>query len=866
MLIAIGLAMAAISASAQQVSIPSGGVKFKPSHPKYSTALSQVLSHHRGMTPMDKLVNSGFGAFQAKRHYMMTFDERLQVYVWLHDWEPASLQALRDAGLDWKVDDPDQRVIQAVVPVSLMGTIANMDFVRAITLPNYTYFNVGQRTTSGDLTLRTEETRTNYTLSGAGVKVGVLSDGFGSGVAMYEFPNNVFESCTAEITVETIYGTFKFPDPNTCDLPPVIAPPFEADEPALDDCVSLLFTVDDKPTTVTDTTIGNISGSFGKVRYRSFIDNELIEEDIRAVTGNIFKPGSEEFQPYLITVGAEGTALMEIIHDIAPDAQLFFANFNTTLEFLQAKKWLVGQGVDIICDDIGVFGEGPLDGTSPNSMLNANITRMGIDYVTAVGNFQQFHIRSRYTENPFNPIGVHNFRLPATAAQQGDTSFDMIMPRGEFYIITLVWQNQFDNPIDDLDIFLLDSRRLDIAQPLAFSVDSQGPAALGLNAPVENIFFNHTIGPTEISLVITRKEQQPVNRPGPVFDVFFWYGFQNVVFREPQYMTPYGAITNNNDAAGDVISVGAINGIAAQNNEFVLEPFSSFGETWDNRKKPELCAVDGVNVRTAGFSPFFGTSAAAPHVAGGLALLKEFYPGITPAQGRSYMMAFAKDLFPGQAFPEYNILDATGPDAISGAGLMDMVNVADFVAGLNASNFAPISRLYTFDTDAEGWVTQSLVDFGFNAPVFGSGSGALTMEGGGTLSYGSWISPKIDFPGTPLRAANGTALLGGAVYLMRANISSTAGSDAFPSFRLRLSNFRNESVAERVFNSPDGNSIAPGIGRDYFVYFVPDSVGLLDGLFAAVDLLNFNNFDDVSSTLSINEVEIIEVQANIPEP
>ncbi|HJN92395.1 MAG TPA: S8 family serine peptidase, partial [Dehalococcoidia bacterium] len=57
-----------------------------------------------------------------------------------------------------------------------------------------------------------------------------------------------------------------------------------------------------------------------------------------------------------------------------------------------------------------------------------------------------------------------------------------------------------------------------------------------------------------------------------------------------------------------------------------LEAFSSQGPTIDGRTKPEIAAPDAVMVAVATAnpvaSPFFGTSAAAPHVAGGAALLK----------------------------------------------------------------------------------------------------------------------------------------------------------------------------------------------------------------------------------------------------
>src|SRR5262249_17219612 len=48
-----------------------------------------------------------------------------------------------------------------------------------------------------------------------------------------------------------------------------------------------------------------------------------------------------------------------------------------------------------------------------------------------------------------------------------------------------------------------------------------------------------------------------------------------------------------------------------------LEFFSSVGPTIDGRQKPDIAAIDGVSITGAGRfeNPFFGTSAAAPHVA-----------------------------------------------------------------------------------------------------------------------------------------------------------------------------------------------------------------------------------------------------------
>src|SRR5262245_66191234 len=80
-----------------------------------------------------------------------------------------------------------------------------------------------------------------------------------------------------------------------------------------------------------------------------------------------------------------------------------------------------------------------------------------------------------------------------------------------------------------------------------------------------------------------------------------------------------------------------------------VERFSSQGPVRlafppETRAKPDLAGFDGVNTSVPGFAPFFGTSAAAPHVAAIAALLLERNPFITPATIRSVLNATAVDL------------------------------------------------------------------------------------------------------------------------------------------------------------------------------------------------------------------------------
>src|SRR5262249_5185216 len=49
--------------------------------------------------------------------------------------------------------------------------------------------------------------------------------------------------------------------------------------------------------------------------------------------------------------GDEGTALLEIVHDIAPGAKLLFSGPSTSLDMVDAVQCLVDAGADVIVDD-----------------------------------------------------------------------------------------------------------------------------------------------------------------------------------------------------------------------------------------------------------------------------------------------------------------------------------------------------------------------------------------------------------------------------------------------------------------------------------------------------------------------------------
>ena len=58
-----------------------------------------------------------------------------------------------------------------------------------------------------------------------------------------------------------------------------------------------------------------------------------------------------------------GTEVAQIVHDMAPEAELYLVNFGDELDLDAAVKWLIAQGVHVINHSVGWSNAGPGDGT-----------------------------------------------------------------------------------------------------------------------------------------------------------------------------------------------------------------------------------------------------------------------------------------------------------------------------------------------------------------------------------------------------------------------------------------------------------------------------------------------------------------------
>ena len=123
------------------------------------------------------------------------------------------------------------------------------------------------------------------------------------------------------------------------------------------------------------------------------------------------------------------------------------------------------------------------------------------------------------------------------------------------------------------------------------------------------------------------------------------------------------------DAPLKCFSVGAVNGA---DPDLAAALFSSRGPVTCNSGiiKPELMAP-GVNIRSCkaggGYQLLTGTSMAAPHVAGAVALLRQANPDATPDEIKQALIQSAYDL--GEA----------GPDFVTGYGLLNIAGALDLL-------------------------------------------------------------------------------------------------------------------------------------------------------------------------------------------
>src|SRR6267378_2029254 len=276
----------------------------------------------------------------------VTNNGEVQVYIEVNAVDPQSLDELRSYGVTVQIigrPNPDKAkgevltavpTVQALLPITMIDQVASLPFVRYIRLPDYGVKSAGSVDSQGDGILKANLVRQQFGLDGTGVRVGVISDGIGGIFAT---------GCTS------CGATSATPSPITSgDLP-------------------------------------NATGTRNSSGVLTSVSGGVIAQSFPSSSPNLEPPATDTASG----LGAEGTAMLEIVHDLAPGAQLYFANpaDRTSLSFQQAVNFLA-VNTDVVVDDLS-FHSPPFDGTSAVSTNTSTALNTGSNpirgYFTAVG-------------------------------------------------------------------------------------------------------------------------------------------------------------------------------------------------------------------------------------------------------------------------------------------------------------------------------------------------------------------------------------------------------------------------------------------------------------------------------------------------
>lgn len=400
-------------------------------------------------------------------------------------------------------------------------------------------------------------------------------------------------------------------------------------------------------------TVGVLSVSATPARVAALIASGDLPANVTVVPG---QAGSGD---------DEGTAMMEIVHDIAPGANLVFATaFNGVSSFANNIRTLrFTYHCDIIVDDVtyfneGAFQDGPIaqavnDVTADGALYFSSAANSGNLTSGTSGTWEGDFVSGGAITGPIANFGetglVHNFG--------GGQNYDVLTGGGS--VISLKWSDPLAHASDDYDLFALNSTGTAVK---GFSANSQNgtqdpyevmggancgtPQAQGYcSAPGDQIVVVLYSGAAKALRIDTNRGTLSIATAGAT------YGHnagKNTVSTAATYWNSAHTGTKPFTGAANPIETFSSDGprkIFFNPDGSEITPgndlFSTNGGT--TLQKPDITAADGVFTKTPGFLPFFGTSAAAPHAAGIAALVKSANPSLTNAQIKQILLTTTVD-------------------------------------------------------------------------------------------------------------------------------------------------------------------------------------------------------------------------------
>ncbi len=437
----------------------------------------------------------------------------------------------------------------------------------------------------------------------------------------------------------------------------------------------------------------------------------------------------------------EGRAMAQIVHDLAPGANLEFASaFNGETAFAENIGLLAKANAKVIADDVFYYEE-PFFQDGPVAVAVREAVEAGATYFSAAGNDNLIDEEGHdigsweapeYRDSQSCPPAVQavpgengSHCLDFNPGAAVDRTFGVKVEAGATLALDLQWDEPWNGVGTDLDAFLLDASGNRIA-----GAESRENNIGVSQMPVEVLeWANESSSTKTVQLVVNR-----VSGGAPRVKLAMLENGSGVAATE--YPRSSGGDVVGPTIFGHSGSPSAISVAAAPFSRSEPEPYSSrgpvvhgfgpvegtspapsLGPAGEVISKPDLTATDcGKTTFFAflfsGFWHFCGTSAAAPHAAAVAALMLDAEPAAGPAEVRAALTASAAELKVGTT--------TYGP-CEGGAGLVDAVGAVEDILA-HTGGAGPVCALPESEVNPEEAAAPG--DWGSEVPP--SPAGRLT--------------------------------------------------------------------------------------------------------------------------------------------
>lgn len=320
----------------------------------------------------------------------------------------------------------------------------------------------------------------------------------------------------------------------------------------------------------------------------------------------------------------QGTAVAEVIHDMAPAAELVLASASGYVEFAQAIVDLAAAGHDVIVSSMAPVEPGPGDGSGVLADAIADARQLhDAVYIQAAGDWALQHWEGNYSDTDGDD--VHEF-AGGEYNRLGAPGFELVA--GQRVTILLSWD---DWPVSDQDFDLYLYRQSGSTWDL---VDASENYQTGTEPPWELIDYTVPLAGT-YALTIERWDASTAS-------------FFDLRVHAPEVPLEFQVTDRSLSdiaAAPAAVSVGA-----ADVSSTSLETTSSRGPAYGpggvalgGHDQPRMSGFDNVDTWSFGIGGFAGTAAGCAHVAGAAALIRDAYPEYGSAEVQSYLEGAAVD-------------------------------------------------------------------------------------------------------------------------------------------------------------------------------------------------------------------------------